>query len=83
MGEKGSYVELVGKESDTNAGIRSRGYHDVLDKYPGLKMVGRQSANWDQTRGVPEDGDAHPGQPRHQGRDRRQRHDGARRRWPR
>ena len=28
--------------------VRSRGYHDVLDKYPDLKMVARQSANWDQ-----------------------------------
>ena len=49
MGEKGSYVELVGRESDTNAAIRTQGYHDVLDKYPGLKMVARQSANWSQT----------------------------------
>ncbi len=49
MGESGSYVELVGRESDTNAGVRSRGFHDVLDKYPDLKMVGRQSANWSQT----------------------------------
>jgi len=49
MGEKGNYVELVGKESDTNAGIRSKGYHDVLDQFPDLKMVERQSANWDQT----------------------------------
>lgn len=48
LGEKGSYLELVGRESDTNAKIRSRGYHDVLDQYPGLKMVSRQSANWDQ-----------------------------------
>jgi erythritol transport system substrate-binding protein len=48
MGEEGNYIELVGRESDTNASVRSRGYHDVLDKYPGLKMVGRQSANWDQ-----------------------------------
>ena len=48
MGETGAYIELVGRESDTNAGVRSRGYHDVLDKYPGLTMVGRQSANWDQ-----------------------------------
>jgi erythritol transport system substrate-binding protein len=48
MGETGAYVELVGKESDTNAGIRSRGFHDVIDKYPGLKPAGRQSANWDQ-----------------------------------
>jgi erythritol transport system substrate-binding protein len=49
MGEKGDFVELVGKESDTNAGIRSKGYHDVIDQYPGLKMVARQSANWSQT----------------------------------
>ena len=48
MGETGNYIELVGRESDTNASVRSRGYHDVLDKYPDLKMVGRQSANWDQ-----------------------------------
>jgi erythritol transport system substrate-binding protein len=49
MGEKGNYIELVGRESDTNAAIRTRGYHDVLDKYDGLKQVGRQSANWSQT----------------------------------
>jgi erythritol transport system substrate-binding protein len=49
MAEKGDYVELVGRESDTNAGIRSQGYHDVLDKYPALKQVARQSANWSQT----------------------------------
>lgn len=49
MGERGAYVELVGKEADTNAMIRSRGYHDVIDLYPDLKMVGRQSANWSQS----------------------------------
>jgi erythritol transport system substrate-binding protein len=45
---KGKYVELVGKESDTNAGVRSQGYADVLSQYPDLKRVARQSANWDQ-----------------------------------
>lgn len=49
MQEAGPYVELVGKESDTNAMIRSRGYHDVIDQYPELQMVGRQSANWSQS----------------------------------
>lgn len=49
IGERGSYVELLGRESDTNAGIRTRGYHDVIDKYPGLKLAARQSANWSQT----------------------------------
>jgi len=49
MEEKGAYVELLGRESDTNAGIRTQGYHDVLDKIAGLKMVSRQSANWSQS----------------------------------
>jgi erythritol transport system substrate-binding protein len=45
---KGRYVELLGKESDTNAGVRSKGYNDVLGQYPDLKKVAKQSANWDQ-----------------------------------
>ncbi len=49
MGEKGEYAELIGKESDTNAGIRSKGYHDVIDQYPDMKMVASQTANWSQT----------------------------------
>ncbi len=48
MGEKGTYIELVGKESDTNAGIRSKGYHDIIDQYPDLKMVAQESSNWSQ-----------------------------------
>ncbi len=49
MGEEGPYAELLGREADTNAGIRSGGYHDVIDQYPDLKMVAQQSANWSQT----------------------------------
>jgi len=48
LGEKGDYVELTGKETDNNAGIRSRGFHDILDLYPDLHKVAAQSANWDQ-----------------------------------
>ena len=48
LGGKGRYVELLGKESDTNAGVRSKGYNDVLSQYPDLKKVSKQSANWDQ-----------------------------------
>jgi erythritol transport system substrate-binding protein len=48
MGESGEYVELVGRESDTNAGVRSQGFHDVIDQYPDMKMVAQQSANWSQ-----------------------------------
>lgn len=49
MGEKGVFAELVGKESDTNAGIRSKGYHDVIDQYPDMKLAVSQTANWSQT----------------------------------
>jgi erythritol transport system substrate-binding protein len=49
MGEEGDYVELVGKETDTNAHIRSKGYNDTLSQYPKLKKVAQQSANWSQT----------------------------------
>ncbi len=67
IGEEGEYAELLGKESDTNAQVRSAGFHDVLDQYPGLKLVAQQvlnldidlslklvaqqSANWDQNEG--------------------------------
>jgi len=49
MGETGDYVELLGKDTDTNAHIRSQGYHDTIDQYTDMKMVAQQSANWDQT----------------------------------
>lgn len=49
MGEKGPYAELTGKESDTNAGIRSGGYREVIEQYPDMKRVSQQSANWSQT----------------------------------
>jgi erythritol transport system substrate-binding protein len=48
MGEKGEYLELLGKESDTNARIRTRAYNDVLSKYPDLVRVAQPSANWSQ-----------------------------------
>ena len=49
MGEEGNFVELTGRDTDTNAQIRSQGYHDVIDEYPGLVMVAQQTANWSQT----------------------------------
>lgn len=49
MGEEGQYAELLGREADTNAGIRSSGYHDIIDQYPDLEMVAQQTANWSQT----------------------------------
>jgi len=45
---KGNYAELLGRESDTNAQVRTKGFHAVLDHDPGLTLVAAQSANWSQ-----------------------------------
>ncbi|MAT95901.1 MAG: D-ribose ABC transporter substrate-binding protein [Anaerolineaceae bacterium] len=49
MGEGGQYVELTGRDTDTNAHVRSQGYHDVIDEFPDMEMVAQQTANWSQT----------------------------------
>lgn len=49
MSEEGKYAELLGKESDTNAGVRSSAFHEVIDQYPDMEMVAQQTANWSQT----------------------------------
>ena len=49
MGESGDFIELIGKETDTNAGIRSSGYNDVIADYPDMVKVAAQSANWSQS----------------------------------
>jgi len=45
----GDYAELLGIESDTNAQVRTRGFHAVLDKDAMLHPVAAQSANWSQS----------------------------------
>lgn len=50
MGGKGQYAELLGLATDTNASVRSKGYHSVLNHVAGLKMVAQQAADWDQTK---------------------------------
>ncbi|MGB6194373.1 MAG: D-ribose ABC transporter substrate-binding protein [Terracidiphilus sp.] len=44
----GPYVELLGRESDTNAQVRTAGFHSVLDSQQNLVRVAAQSANWSQ-----------------------------------
>ena len=51
IGQKGSYVELLGAPSDNNAATRSNGYDTVLSQYDDLKKAGQQVANWDRTQG--------------------------------
>jgi erythritol transport system substrate-binding protein len=45
----GEYAELLGRESDTNAQVRTSGFHAVLDKQSNLVRVAAQSANWSQS----------------------------------
>lgn len=45
---KGTYLELLGRETDTNAAVRSEAFHSILDQYPDLEMVAQETANWDQ-----------------------------------
>lgn len=47
--EGGEYAELLGRESDTNAQVRTKGFHAVLDRQPSLRRVEAQSANWSQS----------------------------------
>jgi erythritol transport system substrate-binding protein len=44
IGEAGEYVELTCNQADKNCVTRSEAFHQVLDNYPGLKMVARQDA---------------------------------------
>jgi erythritol transport system substrate-binding protein len=47
-GGKSEFAELIGRESDTNAQVRTKGFHAVLDQSPWLTIVAAQSANWSQ-----------------------------------
>jgi erythritol transport system substrate-binding protein len=45
----GDYAELLGRESDTNAQVRTSGFHAILDREPRFRRVSAQSANWSQS----------------------------------
>jgi erythritol transport system substrate-binding protein len=47
--QPGDYAELLGRESDTNAQVRTRAFHGVLDAQATLHRVAVQSANWSQS----------------------------------
>ncbi len=50
LGEKGTYVELLGILGDNNTKNRSDGFHSVVDNYPNLKIVAQKTAEFDRTR---------------------------------
>jgi ABC-type sugar transport system substrate-binding protein len=52
VGETGKYVELMGIVGDNNTWNRSKGFHSVVDRYPGLKMVAQQSADFDRAKAL-------------------------------
>jgi ribose transport system substrate-binding protein len=52
VGENGKYAELLGIVGDNNTWNRSKGFHSVVDNYPGLKMVAQQSAEFDRAKGL-------------------------------
>ncbi len=52
MNKKGRYVEILGLVGDNNTWNRSKGFHSVVDFYPGLKMVAQQSADFDRNKAM-------------------------------
>ncbi|MBS1653588.1 MAG: D-ribose ABC transporter substrate-binding protein [Bacteroidetes bacterium] len=52
LNKKGNYVELLGLVGDNNTWARSKGFHSVVDHYPGLKMVAQQSADFDRNKAL-------------------------------
>ncbi len=52
MHKKGNYVELLGLVGDNNTWNRSKGFHSLVDNYPGLKMVAQQSADFDRNKAM-------------------------------
>jgi ribose transport system substrate-binding protein len=52
VGETGTYVELLGIIGDNNTVNRSKGFHSVVDRFPNLKMVAQQSAEFDRAKGM-------------------------------
>jgi len=52
LNKKGKYVEILGMVGDNNTWNRSKGFHSVVDYYPGLKMVAQQSADFDRNKAM-------------------------------
>lgn len=52
VGKTGKYAELLGILGDNNTFNRSKGFHSVVDRYPGLQMVAQQSAEFDRAKAL-------------------------------
>ena len=52
VGEEGKYAQILGVLADNNTWNRSKGFHSVVDRYPGLEMVAQQAADCDRTKAM-------------------------------
>jgi len=52
VGKEGKYAELLGLVGDNNTWNRSKGFHSVVDRFPGLKMVAQQTAEFDRAKAL-------------------------------
>ncbi len=76
VGKEGNYAELLGLVGDNNTWNRSKGFHSVVDRYPGLKMVAQQSADFDRAKALEVMESILQKHPGHRRRVLRQRRDG-------
>lgn len=52
VGKRGQYAELLGLAGDNNTVNRSKGFHSVVDRFPDLKMVAQQAADFDRAKAL-------------------------------
>ncbi len=52
VGEKGRYIELLGLQGDNNTWNRSQGFHSVVDRFPDLKRVAHEHADFDRSKAL-------------------------------
>lgn len=52
LNQQGKYVEILGIVGDNNTWNRSKGFHSVVDEFPGLVMVAQQSADFDRNKAM-------------------------------
>jgi ABC-type sugar transport system substrate-binding protein len=52
VGRERKYAELLGLVGDNNTWNRSKGFHSVVDRFPGLKMAAQQPADFDRAKAL-------------------------------
>jgi len=52
LGGKGKVVELEGITGTSSARERGQGFNEVMDKYPDIEVVARQTADYDRAKGL-------------------------------